>query len=153
MPWAQKQLILIFSISHRLNATKLQRSVTIVKIWICNVHTFRMIQVHNIQRRFQYLRTIVTFATVAKSVSFRRLKIIPNQEFTEAGISRKRAQRACWQCRRKKCKCSTELPMCKRCRQFGYDCQYPPTKRATNKGAKYQLDDRISTPNPLEVLR
>lgn len=53
----------------------------------------------------------------------------PSQNLTEAGTTRKRAQRACKECHSHKTKCSGEKPRCKRCAANDLVCIYQVSKR------------------------
>ncbi len=87
-------------------------------------------------------------------------RTVPSRSHTEAGTLRKRAQRACRECHAHKCKCSGDLPRCKRCAALGLVCAYMPPKRklvsaaprAASKGNSPAVtDESASSPGSASV--
>lgn len=66
----------------------------------------------------------------------------------QSRLERRRVARACCQCRRKKAKCTGDLPSCQRCSSRGVRCQYPDSLKpaASSSGAATAFVDQ----RPLE---
>ncbi len=46
------------------------------------------------------------------------------------GKGHQKSRKGCFSCKRRRVKCSEEMPRCRACRRIGLDCEYPPPAAA-----------------------
>ncbi|OJZ79974.1 hypothetical protein ASPFODRAFT_86013 [Aspergillus luchuensis CBS 106.47] len=80
--------------------------------------------------------------------------LIPRIAVSPVQQQRSRTRKACQPCRERKCKCSGEQPICKRCENAGLDCNYLESKRQQIERESHILANELQMSHALlrEIL-